>query len=66
MLLLGIFAAFELHKYVRMSDDFAATAPYIGIGIGRSEQVNSLSAYSKLLRGLVKKTWHEEFSACHH
>lgn len=34
VLFLGVFAAIELHKYVRMSPDFEATAPYIGIGIG--------------------------------
>ncbi|XP_018011655.1 tetraspanin-7 [Hyalella azteca] len=31
---IGVFAAVELDKYVRMSPDFAATAPYIGIGVG--------------------------------
>ena len=31
---MGIFAATELHNYVRMTPDFSATAPYIGIGIG--------------------------------
>ena len=34
VLAISVFAATELHKYMLMSPDFAATGPYIGIGIG--------------------------------